>query len=162
MGGDEHGLAGLDQRGDLGLVIGQDTGRRILEAFAARRGHVIGAAPDMDLLLAPFFPRVILVEPGEIAIVALIERLVLHDLDIALAKLGKHEAVRFLRARKFGGEGDIKRKPGLLHHLARFRRFGLALRGQPRITPAREKVFLVPFALSVTDKHKQIAHVLLH
>ena len=41
----------------------------------------------MDLLLAPFLARVVLVEAGEVAIVALVERLVAGDRQVGLAEL---------------------------------------------------------------------------
>ena len=39
----------------------------------------------MHLLLAPFLARIVLVEAGEVAIVALVQRLVADGLQIALA-----------------------------------------------------------------------------
>ena len=73
---DQHALAREHIRLDVVHVIGQRAGQRIFQAFAAGRRHIIGAAPDMDLLFAPFLARVVLVEAGQIAIIALVQGLV--------------------------------------------------------------------------------------
>jgi hypothetical protein len=73
---DDDGLARLDLWQDLRAVIRQGPCRRILQALTARRRRIETAAPDVDLLLAPLRPRVILIEPRKIAIVALVQRLV--------------------------------------------------------------------------------------
>ena len=52
----------------------------------------------MDLLLAPFLTRIVLVEAGEIAVVALVERLVPDGFEARLARLLKHQVERLLRA----------------------------------------------------------------
>ena len=79
MGGDEHALAAQDVRLDVVDVVGPDAGAGVAERLAAGRRDGVGAAPDVDLLLAPFRARVVLVEAGEIAVVALVERLVAGD-----------------------------------------------------------------------------------
>ena len=48
----------------------------------------------MHLLLAPFRAGVVLVEAGEVAIVALVQRLVADRLQVALAELIEHDARR--------------------------------------------------------------------
>ena len=62
----------------------------------------------MHLLLAPFLARVVLVEADEIAIVALVERLVLEHRNFGLAQFLQHQVERALRAHERGGEGDVE------------------------------------------------------
>src|SRR5262249_18444627 len=130
-----------------------------LEALAARRRHVVGAAPDMDLLLAPALARIVLVEAGEIAIVAFVEREVFPGREAGLADLREQQIERMLGAREHRGERDVELKalpPQLAAGVFRLRN---ALLRQVRILPAREQVFQIPFALAVTHEHeKTIAH----
>ena len=51
----------------------------------------------MDLLLAPFLAGVVLVEAGQVAIVALVERKVLADGECRLAELVERQIHRVLR-----------------------------------------------------------------
>ena len=71
----------------------------------------------MDLFLAPFLAGVVLVEAGEVAIVALVQREVLFGAKPGLADLGEHQVERALRALQHRGEGDIELEP-LRHQLA--------------------------------------------
>ena len=52
----------------------------------------------MDLLLAPFLAGVVLVQAGEIAVVALVEREVFFGRQAGLAELGQRQIERVLRA----------------------------------------------------------------
>jgi hypothetical protein len=118
MGCDQHGLAAQHAGQDLGHVVGPDAGAGVLEALAAGRRHVVGAAPDVDLLLAPFLAGVVLVEAGEIAIVTLVERLVADHLEIGLADALEDDQVqRVLGADQVGGEGNIELEAGGLQRL---------------------------------------------
>ena len=103
-----HALAAQHARQDFLHVIRQHARGRVPQAFAARRRDVVGAAPYQHLLVAPFLARIVLVEADEIAIVALVQRLILEDRDFVLAHLGEHQIERALRALERGGEGDIE------------------------------------------------------
>ena len=107
----------------------------------------------MHLLFTPFFARIVLVEAGQVAIVALIERLILDHGQIGLPDFVEDDAVRVLRARQNGGKGNVEGKPLLLDRLPGRMRFLFAEFGEARIAPAGEQVFLVPFALSVANEH---------
>ena len=61
---------------DVLAIIGERARNRILQAFAAGRADVVTAPPDVDLLLAPFLARIVLVEAGQIAVVAFVEGLI--------------------------------------------------------------------------------------
>ena len=98
MSRDENLLATQNARQDFRQVVGPDAGTGVAQAFAARRRDVIGAAPDMNLLLAPLGAGIILVEAGEIAVVALVQRLILDGLQSLLADLVEDELKRVLRA----------------------------------------------------------------
>ena len=74
---------------DLVEVVGPDPRAGIAERLAAGRGDGIGAAPEMDLLLAPLLAGVILVEADEVAVVALVQRLVAERLQAGLAELAR-------------------------------------------------------------------------
>ena len=78
-------LAAQHMRLHVVQIIGPDARAGVLQALAAGRRDVVGAAPDMHLLLAPFGAGVVLVEAGEVAIVALVERLVADGLQAGLA-----------------------------------------------------------------------------
>ena len=58
----QHALAAQHARQNFLDVIGQHARQRVLQALAAGRRDVIGAAPDVHLLLAPFLARVVFVE----------------------------------------------------------------------------------------------------
>src|SRR3984885_16373354 len=76
MRGDQDALAVKHGWEDVLAIIGESARDRILQAFTAGRVDVVTASPNVDLLLAPFLARIVLVEPGEIAIVAFVEGLV--------------------------------------------------------------------------------------
>ena len=59
---DQHPLAAQHRRQNVLAVIGERAGDGVLEALAAGRLDVIAAPPLVDLLLAPFLARVVLVE----------------------------------------------------------------------------------------------------
>src|SRR5258706_10821671 len=82
---DDDIFSGLHLRPDHLVVVGQRPRRRVLEALTAWRRDVIAAAPDVHLLLAPAAPRIVLIEAGQVAIIALVQRLVLVCFEAALA-----------------------------------------------------------------------------
>src|ERR1019366_9356047 len=110
---------------------------------------------DVHLLLAPFLARVVLVETDQLAVVALIERLVLEHGNFGLAQFLQHEVERALGADQRGGEGNVELDPLRLELAAGLARLGDALVGQVDIAPAGEQVLQVPVALAVTHEHKK-------
>ncbi len=121
---------------DFLIVIGQHARHRILEAFAAGRRNVIGPAPDMDLILAPFLAGFVLVEAGQVAIVALVERLVPGDGKRGLAEFGRGSA-SWCSGRGSGSEVKpvSKLRPSALRRLAGgFRLAGRPVRSNPGLS----------------------------
>jgi hypothetical protein len=140
-------------------VIGQHPRGGVLQALAARRRHVVGPPPDMDLLLAPFRAGVVLVEARQLAVVALVQRHVAMSRQGGLAKLIEDKGAGVLRALQVGGEGDIEGDPFRLELAAGGSRLLDAERRQRRVLPAREEVLQVPLALAVAAKDEKMAHV---
>jgi len=83
----------------------------------------------MHLLLAPFLARIVLVEPGKVAIVALVERLVPDGLQLRLADRVQNELAGLLRALQRRGEGDVEFEAAVPQLLAGCLGLGSALRG---------------------------------
>ena len=77
-GDDQDVQAGLDVGQDVGLEVGQGPGGGVFQglAFLAGRGDVVGASPDLDLRVAVLGRRFGLVQPLQVAVVALVQRLV--------------------------------------------------------------------------------------
>ena len=113
----------------------------------------------MDLLLAPLLAGVILVEADEVAVVALVQRLVPGDRKAGLADLGERQVERALGADERRGEAHIEGEALGLELLPGGLGLVDALLAQVRIVPTGEKVLEVPFALSVADEHQQAVHV---
>ncbi|MNY42542.1 hypothetical protein D3C86_1774450 [compost metagenome] len=114
----------------------------------------------MHLLFAPFFARIILVETGEITIVALVQRLIADGFQRRLADGIEHELAGALGADQRRGEGDVELDAVVGKRLAA--RLGLfdAKFGQVGITPAGEQVLQVPVALAMPDKDEGAAHMI--
>ena len=109
----------------------------------------------MNLVLAPFLAGVVLVEAREVAIIAFVQRLVAAQRQIALAELVEHQLHRVLGAGQRRGESAVE---GQAHRLeAGSGSLGLvhALFGEVGVFPAGEQILQIPFALAVTDEHKQ-------
>ena len=109
----------------------------------------------MHLVLAPLRACVVLVEAGEIAIVALVERLVLDDWHGFLTELFEHQIERALGAFERRGKRDVETQSLCFEFAPGVARFGDPLLGQIDIAPAGEQIFLVPLALAVAHEHKQ-------
>ena len=123
MRGDEHAPAAHHVGQDARQVIGPDARAGVAQAFAARRVDVVGAAPDVHLLLAPFLPRIVLVEAGEVAVVALVQRQVAMLLEAGLAELLQHQFQRVLRAHQRARIGDVEVEAARLQLPPRLPRF---------------------------------------
>ncbi len=159
MGGDQNGLLAQHMWLDGVKVIGPDARAGVLQAFAARRRDVIGTAPDVNLFLTPLCAGVILVETGEIAIVALVQGLVADGFKARLAKLVENVLAGNLRAGKGGGVGNVELQAGCLEALACGLGFRMALLGEARITPAGKEVLEVPFALAMADQDEWLRDI---
>ena len=115
----------------------------------------------MHLLLAPFFPGLVFVEAGEIAVVALVERLILEHGNIFLFHFLEHQIKRTLRAHERRGEGNIEAQPLRLKPAAGGARLADAVLGQIDVAPAGEQIFQIPLALAVAHEHeKPVTHSL--
>ena len=108
----------------------------------------------MHLLGAPFRPRVVLVEADEVAVIALVERLILEHRNARLPDLLEHQVERMLRANECRGEGDIEADVLRLELAPGGARFPDTVVGEADVTPAGEEVFQIPLALAVTHEHE--------
>ena len=110
----------------------------------------------MSTCSSPHFLRASsLLRPDQIAVIALVERLVLEHRNVGLAQLLQHEVERALRADEHRGEGDVEFKPLRLELAPGRVRLLDPPRAQVDVAPAGEQVFLVPVALAVAHEHKQ-------
>src|SRR4051812_2606191 len=111
MRGDQHALAAQYARQNLLHVTGQHPRCGILQALAARRRHVIRAAPEMYPLLAPFLdgrgPR----DAGELTVVALVEMRIAYNRDAGLLEFIKDNVERPLGAFQRRCETHVETHP---------------------------------------------------
>lgn len=147
VGGDEDLLALENEGADLLVEVGQGALGGELEGLSAGGRDIVAAPPDVDLLLAPLFAGIVLVEPGELAVVALVERLVLVDRDVLLVDLVEDDVERGLGAREGRGEGDVKLVAALGELFAALLGLFAALFGQFGVLPAGEQVELCDFGM---------------
>ena len=108
----------------------------------------------------PFFSRLVLVEPAEIAVVALVEGLVGDRLQVRLVERGENELERILRPFEVAGKCDVEGVACTFEALARTSRLGLPLCRQRDITPAGKQVFFIPLTLPVAHEHENAFHSL--
>lgn len=113
----------------------------------------------MHLLFAPLLACVVLVEARQVAVVALVERLVADRFERGLADGIEHQLAGALGADKIRGEGDIELDAVVGKCLAAGLGFLDAEFRQVWITPAGEQVLQVPVALAMPDKDESTAHV---
>ena len=73
MRGNEEVAAGLKGRHQRAVEVGQRSGSAQLEGLAFGGRHVVGAAPDVDLLVAVLLSGRLLVQALEVAVHALVE-----------------------------------------------------------------------------------------
>src|SRR5262245_10481961 len=155
----QHALAAQHARLDLLDVVGQHACRGILQAFAAGRRDVVGAAPDMHLLSAPLLARVVLVEARELAVVALVERLVLEHRNRFLPEFVEHEVEGALRALEGRRERHVELQALALELASGGARLVDAALGEIDIAPAGEQVLLVPLAFAMAhEDEKMFSH----
>ena len=108
--------------------------------------------------VAPALAGVVLVEPGKVAVVALVQRHVLDHRDARLAHLLEHERHGALGALEVRGEADVEREALRLELAPGGLRLGDADLGQVDVLPAGEQVLEVPLALAVTREHQETVH----
>ncbi len=108
----------------------------------------------MHLLVAIFLARLLLVEPGQPAVMPLVEAPVLGHRDPQPVAGLEREVERLDRPRLVGGESDGRQQLALGEQAARGDGLFDALFGQADIPPAGEAVGEVPFALAVTNENE--------
>jgi hypothetical protein len=107
----------------------------------------------VHLLLAPALAGVVLVETDEIAVIALVERLIFQYRNATLAELVQHDVERALRADQRRREGKVEAQPLRLELAAGGAGLGDSLLAQIDVAPAGEQVLQIPFALAMAHQH---------
>src|SRR5262249_3170432 len=125
---------------------------RVLQALAVRRWDVVAAPPDVDLFVPVLGCRLGLAEALQVAVVALVQRLVLDDRKIGNAELAERDAERLLRAHQLRGEGAGEGALRVAESYSGGVRLGAPLLGQRDVDPAGEAVLEVPLRLSVAEQ----------
>ncbi len=182
VGGDHDGQAVGEVGLDLVLPVGHQPRHDVLEALGGRhrgaepgvagvavlrelvvlvdgrRRHVVGAAPQHELLLAELLEGLLLVLALQRAVVALVEAPVALDRDPV--PVGRVE--REVRGRDGPAQQrrvhDVGQDAGLLELLAGAHALGAALVGEVDVDPAGEEVLGVPVAFAVTDEDERVGH----
>jgi len=127
--------------------------------MSARSELPWAATRTVSLFLAPLGAGIVLVETGQVAIIALVQGLIADCLEIRLTELIKDMLAGHLCTRQRGGVSDVELETGGLQALACGLGFGMALFGQARIAPSGEKVLEVPFALTMADQDESTRHM---
>ena len=117
-----------------------------------RRRDVVGAAPDLDLLLAVLGRGLGLVQALQRAVVALVEAPALVHRDPVLVQLAQRDVEGADGALERGGIGHVEAQAFLAHQAAAGRGLGPALLGEVDVDPAGEAVLEVPLALAVAQQ----------
>lgn len=158
VGCDDDVLALLNQGQDLLVVVGPDTLGGELQALTAGRRDIVASAPDVDLVLAPLLPGVVLVETAELAVVALVESLVLVDGDVFLTNLLELNAEGSLCTLESGSEGNVELDSSGSDTLGTGEGLLATELGESRVLPTSEQVELVPLGLTVARKDESSNH----
>lgn len=106
VGSNKDRLALLDSGLDVLLEEGEHTLSSELQRLAARGDDVVRTAPGVHLLLTELGTSVVLVEAGELTVVALVQGLVLRDGDVLLADGLELDTQGLLGALQSRGEGE--------------------------------------------------------
>jgi hypothetical protein len=160
VGGDQHVLAGLQSRRDGAVPIGQDAVQGGLQAlgirnvltgvtgigveiplaalFQRRRGDVVDAAPDLDLILAVKLRGLGLVQPGQAAVVALVQPPVLDRRHVLQARGLQGQGAGAFRPGQDGGEHHRRPEARLRDQFPAAPGLGLAFGRQVDVDPAGE------------------------
>ena len=183
MCGDDDAFAGADLRRNFHLPVRHHAYYRVFQAFRQwqflrqqrgiaqiarrmtcivhierRRRHIVGAAPQVHLLIAEFRRRLCLVQALQGAVVTLVQAPVLDDGYPAAVKffLGKPQGAN--RARQQRGIAQIEVQSGRLHQLSCLARVSNAFFSQVNVDPAGKSIFQIPRALAVSHQY-QFFHV---
>src|SRR5581483_10582692 len=122
------------------------------QALAAGGRDVVAAAPDVDLLVAVLLRGLRLVQPLQVAVVPLVQRLVALDREIVRCELLEDDRERLLRAHELRREAAREADAGFLQAAAGAARLLASLLGERDVDPAREAVLEVPLGLAVTEE----------
>src|SRR5439155_20964403 len=148
----------LHWRENLRLEIGQGAGSGIFEALSTRRGDVIAAPPQMDLLVAKALGGLGFVKALQVAIVALVEGLVFFHGEVTLPEHVKDNLQGADRALQHRREGAVKAQPCGLEFLAGLPSFFFSPGRKRHLHPAGEAVLQVTLRLAMTQQH-QMSHL---
>ena len=134
----DNGFVGFQLGPNRFLIVGDHTLGRILQALAARRRYVEAAPPDIHLLLAPAVAGLVLVEPTQIAVMALVQRLAAHDVEVGLADLRENDFQRSLGALQDARVSGVETQPARLQETRGDDRLNQTLLRQVWVVPAGE------------------------
>ena len=141
MGGHQHVFALADVAHDGAVEEGGGAVAGALQALAVGRRRVVAAAPDVHLFFAIFGAHVVLVQAGEVAVVALVQGVVADDGNVQRNR-GQDDGEGVLSAAEAAGVGDVDADAA--QPLAGgFGLFASEL-GERDVDPAGESVFKVP------------------
>lgn len=158
MRSDDDVLALLDQRQDLLVVVRPNTFGGELQALTTGRRDVVAPTPDVNLLVTPLLPGIVLVEAAQLSVVALVESLVLVNGDVLLTDLLELDAERSLGTLQSRSEGNVELDARSSNALGTGERFLATELGESRVLPAGEQVELVPLGLTVTCEDESSNH----
>ncbi len=181
MSGDQHVLVGAELRRHVFVPVRlhalqsglQRLGRRqIVDARIARvvrrvarvgrlqrgRRDVVAATPDLDLVRAVLGRRLRLVEPGQRAIVTLVQAPRALDRDPHQVQLVEDDPQGAYGPFQHGRVGDVEREVQPSEQLPGRSGLAYALLGQIDVVPPGEQVLQVPLTLSVAAQHQFSGH----
>ncbi|SPP63874.1 hypothetical protein NITLEN_10960 [Nitrospira lenta] len=150
MGGDQNRFALQYVWLDLALIVGEHPLRRILQAFSPGRAHIKAPAPDLDLVVTELLGRFGFVQPLQLPIHPLIQRLVLLDRNICLSASLKRQAQSFIGPGQHRAKCSVEGKAA--QFIAGILGFLDAARGQRDIDPTGEPIFQIPLRFTVTQQ----------
>src|SRR5690606_35903940 len=133
---------------DVALVVPGHRGRR----------HVVAAAPDLHLLGAEPLGRLLLVQPLQVAVVALVQAPAAPHRDPRPPHLPQGQLGRADGPHQDRRVDDVGQDAPLGHEPAGGDRLGLTGGGQVAVVPAGEQVLQVPLALAAAEQHQASDH----
>ena len=162
MCGNDHTLAFPHMGHDMVFEIRHHPLLGVFQAFPARRALGERTAPFVHLFVPPLLPRLILVKPGQLPVITLIERLggnceqVFLMTTLIHSHFIENENQSLPGPRQLRCKGDIKMNTRRFQFAPRSPGFLLALLGQVNIFPASEKIAAVPLTLAMAHQHQDI------
>ena len=137
-------------------------GIALVPVFEGRRTGVEAAAPDENLVLAVLRSSLGLVETLQRSVVTLVETPGLDDGQPCPIHLVEHDVERVNRALEVARVAQVEIVALGSEHAPALSRLGTSSLGQIHISPTREQVLLIPFALAVADEHEGHSLVVCH